>query len=68
MRSARKRVLAILAGAVITTLAACVDTVTSPPIPGKRALKDTTVIEGDSTLCRSGYHIVGGRIVCLGDQ
>ena len=46
--------------------AACVDASTAPvtsPVEG-RAVRDTTVIDGDSTQCRSGFVIINGRVVC----
>ena len=68
MRSARVRVAAFAAAVSLVALSACADSLTDPTTHGKRALKDTTTIEGDSTMCRSGYILVGGRIVCNGDQ
>ena len=68
MRTARTRALVVVAAALSTALTACVDTVAAPLTPGKRALKDTTGFVGDSTLCRSGYHIINGRIVCNAEQ
>lgn len=68
MRNARTRVLLFGACLSLAALTACVDTLTSPLPAGKRAMKDTTVIDGDSTLCRSGYTIIGGRIVCNSEQ
>ncbi len=68
MRSPRLRLNAVLVGVLLVALTACVDTLTAPPTPGKRALRDTTAVEGDPSLCRSGYHIINGRVVCDGDQ
>jgi hypothetical protein len=62
------RLLALAAGLLLIGTVACVDSPTGPQVKGKRSLRDTTVLEGDSTLCRSGWHISGNRVVCNAEQ
>lgn len=60
----KSRLFTVLGAIILTGAIACADSPTAPQIQGKRSVRDTTVVEGDSTLCRSGFIIMGGRIVC----
>jgi hypothetical protein len=62
--SPKSRVLSLLGALALVTTVACADSSTAPQPSGKRSLRDTTVLQGDSTLCRSGYSVINGRIVC----
>jgi hypothetical protein len=56
--------LLVLTAAVAAV--ACTQSPTAPPAPvrGTKASRDTVPLEGDSTLCRSGYITINNRIVC----
>jgi hypothetical protein len=61
----KSRVLALCGAVVLVSIVACADSPTQPPVTGARAPRDTTAfIPGDTTECRAGWHIVGGRYVC----
>jgi len=62
----KSRLVALFSAVTLVTLVACADSPTSPTPRGVRAARDTTVIQGDTTLCRSGYVIQGGKVVCNG--
>jgi hypothetical protein len=67
MRHISHRPIILLAAAALTMIAACTDMTAPTPVTGPAAVRDTIPpVEGDSTLCRSGYHIIGGRIICDG--
>jgi hypothetical protein len=59
------RLLPLAIAMTLVGAVACADSPTSPQVSGKRSLRDTTVVQGDSTVCRNGYIVHGGRIVCL---
>ena len=65
--STKTRVLSLLGAVTLITAVACADS-TAPQAAGKRSMRDTTVLEGDSTLCRNGWTESSGRIVCYGDM
>jgi hypothetical protein len=65
--SMKTRILSLLGAATLTTAIACADS-TAPQAAGTHPLRDTTVLQGDSTLCRNGWEIVDGRIVCNEEQ
>ena len=60
----KTRTLSLLAAVLAIVTLACADAATAPHVQGERSARDTTVIVGDTTLCRSGWHTVGGRVVC----
>jgi phenylalanyl-tRNA synthetase alpha subunit len=62
--SAKARVLSLLGAILVVTTVACADATTTPQPHGARAARDTTVIQGDTTLCRTGWVVVSGRYVC----
>jgi hypothetical protein len=62
----KSRLLALVSAVSLVTLVACADSPTSPTPHGARAPRDTTVAWGDTLLCRSGYEIQGGKVVCNG--
>lgn len=64
----KARALPLVVAMTLVGLVACVDSPTGPQVKGKRALRDTTIVEGDTTLCRSGWQIMGGRVVCNPEQ
>lgn len=65
MYNVKTRILPTIGAIIAIGAVACVDSPTSPQVTGKRALRDTTVIIGtDTVTCRSGFHIVNGRVVC----
>ena len=43
-------------------LAACVRDFTAPTPVQRKATRDS--VQGDSTLCRSGFTVIDGKIVC----
>lgn len=62
----RFRLLAFAGALILVSAVACTNSVTDPAVAGERAARDTTTgFENDSTLCRSGWVIMGGRTVCL---
>ena len=65
---AKSRLLPLLGATILIGAVACVDSPTAPRVTGKRSLRDTTVLQGDSALCRSGWSIQTGRIVCNPEQ
>jgi hypothetical protein len=62
--STKARVFSLLGAVTLISAVACADATTEPHAIGKRSLRDTTTLEGDSTLCRNGWQIQQGRIVC----
>ena len=61
----KTRTLSLLAAVLTIVTVACADSATAPQVKGDRSVRDsTTFIQGDTTLCRSGWHTVGGRVVC----
>jgi hypothetical protein len=62
--STKSRLLALLAAMALITAAACADSTTAPMPRGARAARDTMIAEGDTTLCRSGWQIIYGKVVC----
>jgi hypothetical protein len=66
MKHTTNRAAALIAAITIGLITACADVTKSPTIPGSRAAKDSTEIEGDTTECRSGWIVSQGRYVCSG--
>jgi len=64
----KTRLMPFLAAVILVGAVACVDSPTSPQVKGKRSVRDTTVVSGDSTACRSGWVIMNGRIICNQEQ
>lgn len=62
--SMKSRLIALLGAIALIATAACADSATAPTVNGARAPRDTTTVEGDSSLCRSGYQVVAGKVVC----
>ena len=62
----KSRVLALLGAVALVSIVACADSSTEPVVTGARAARDTTTgfIPGDTSECRSGWTIMGGRYVC----
>ena len=64
MNAIKSRILAVVSAVTLITIVACADAPTSPTPRGVRAAKDSTGIQGDTTLCRSGWLIDNGKVVC----
>jgi hypothetical protein len=62
--TSKVRLLPLAIAMILVGAVACVDSPTSPQVSGKHSMRDTTVVEGDSTLCRNGFLVVSGRIIC----
>jgi hypothetical protein len=62
--STKARILSLLGAVLVVTAVACADSTTAPLPTGVKAARDTSVIEGDTTECRSGWAVVTGRYVC----
>lgn len=62
--TSKNRLLPLAIALTLVAAVACVDSPTSPQAAGKRSMRDTTVLEGDSTECRTGWSVSNGRIVC----
>ena len=66
--STKSRLLSLLGATIAFTAVACADSATAPTPRGARAPRDTTVVQGDTTLCRSGWTIIDSRYVCNGES
>ena len=64
----KSRLFTLVAGLLLIGSVACIDSPLAPQVKGKRSVRDTSAQGGDSTLCRSGWQQVGGRIVCNEEQ
>jgi hypothetical protein len=62
--SMKSRVIALLGAIALVAAAACADSATAPTVTGARAPRDTTVAGGDTSLCRSGFTVISGKVVC----
>ena len=63
--SAKSRLFSLLGAVVLISTLACADSATAPSPSGAKAARDTTTgFIGDTLMCRSGYTIQEGRIVC----
>jgi hypothetical protein len=61
----KTRTFSLLAAILTVITVACADAATAPEVQGERSVRDTTaIVQGDTTLCRSGWQTVGGRVVC----
>jgi hypothetical protein len=60
----KSRIFALFNAITLVTIIACADSPTSPEPRGARAPRDTAIVEGDTALCRSGYEIQSGKVVC----
>jgi hypothetical protein len=60
------RALPVAFAVTLVSTVACADMPSSPaPILGTKATRDSIPpLEGDSTACRFGYVLIGGRVVC----
>jgi hypothetical protein len=59
----KSRLVSLVGACLLVSGVACIDAPTAPKVSGRIAARDT-VVTGDSTLCRNGYIIYGGRIIC----
>lgn len=59
----KSRLFALFGAATLITMVACSDSPTSPTPSAARASRDTTVGD-DPSLCRSGWEIQSGKVVC----
>lgn len=64
--SIKSRVFSLLGAVVLVTTLACADTsITGPTPAGAKAARDTTTgFLGDTVMCRGGWSIQSGRVVC----
>lgn len=62
------RILTLGVAMLAIATVACADSTTAPRVTGQRSLRDSTVLQGDSTVCRSGWYPLNGRIVCNPEQ
>jgi hypothetical protein len=64
--SAKSRVFSLVGAVVLVATLACADTsITAPTPDGAKAARDTTTgFLGDTVNCRSGWQVIGGRVVC----
>jgi hypothetical protein len=67
MKTSSQRIaVRIVMFVALTAGAACADSIAAPrPVAGRRAAHDTIPPNmGDTILCKGGYTIIFGRIVC----
>lgn len=63
--SPKSRIFSLLGAVVLISTLACADSATAPTPAGAKAPRDTTTgFIGDTMMCRSGWSIIDGRIVC----
>lgn len=59
----KSRLLSLAGACVAIATVACVDAPTAPQRAGTKAVRDS-IPYSDTLLCRSGWSITGGRVVC----
>ena len=64
--SAKSRVFSLVGAVVLVATLACADTSITAPTPdaAKAARDTTTAFLGDAINCRSGWDVIGGRVLC----
>jgi hypothetical protein len=63
MNTIKSRLVSLIGACILIGAVACVDSPTAPQSAGRKAVRDS-IAYGDTLLCRSGWEITTGRIVC----